>query len=100
MRERALYVQDFAKHGEKEINETVQFGTFVAESFMIDAVLTYKAIYGERTPLMSLFSLRFSFEHPDFLLRDQEAFEHLAQVSGVGLESRKQFFDELRPLFR
>jgi len=93
--ERARYIQDFAKHGFKDLDEDAPFEPKVAEAVMIAGIVSYETLYGKATPLMALYSARFFFENPDYTLPDRrEHYVKGAAIYGLGDGSRKSFFDE------
>jgi hypothetical protein len=65
-RERSKYIQDFAKHGFKDLEEDAEFSSTEAEGLMIWAVDLHERVYDKKTPLMTLFSARVFCEHPEW----------------------------------
>ena len=96
MIERARYIQDFAKHGEKDIDEESPFETKAAEAYMIASVVCHEQIYVKVTPLMALYSTRFFFENPNFAVPGpkREHFVYGSAVYQLGSGSRKEFLDQ------
>jgi hypothetical protein len=97
-REREKYIQDFAKHGFKDLEEDAPYEPVTGGVVMMAAIDCHRNIYGEGTPLMKLFWTRFLFEHPD--LANDNAREHFLKGAAIGLGSgsRKAFFDEYQSL--
>jgi hypothetical protein len=96
--ERARYIQDFAKHGFKDLKEDAPFDVRNAEGLIVESVGCHEHVYGKRTPLMGLYMARILFEHPDWSAPKQRP--HLlksALVYKLGSGSRKEFFDEYFP---
>jgi hypothetical protein len=94
-RERAKYIQDFAKHGFKDLDEDAVYEPKVAEAVMIAAIVSCEKLYGKVTPLMALYSARFFFENPDMTLPERrEHFLKGAAVYDLGSGSRKDFLDQ------
>ena len=94
-KERAKYIQDFAKHGFKDLDEDAPYEAKVAEMTMIAAVSCYEQIYGPITPLMTLFSARFFFENPNAVLAEKrEHFLKGVSIKGLGDGSRKDFLEK------
>lgn len=93
--ERARYIQDFAKHGFKDLEEDAPFEAKVAEAVMIAGVVSYDKLYGTVTPLMALYTTRLFFENPEYTRPEKR--EHYlkgAQIQGIGDGSRKSFLDK------
>jgi hypothetical protein len=97
--ERHRYIQDFAKHGFKDLDENVPFEPAIAEAVMTLSVDCHRQIIGKLTPLMALFWLRIFHEHPSFVKREQ--FPKEVQDSGLldqaGHGSRKQCLERFKP---
>ena len=63
---------------------------FYAEVLMFDGAICYEYLASKMTPLMEVFTLRFSISNPRFLNVD----------IGVLLESKGLIIDEIAPLSR
>ena len=99
LRERAKYIQDYAKHGPKDIDEDAPFSERAAEGFMIASVWCHKQLFGHRTPLMRLFAMRFACENPTAVdPESRQPYTEAAEVYGFGSGSRKEFLDEFQSL--
>jgi hypothetical protein len=93
--ERARYIQDFAKHGFKDLEEDAPFEAKVAEAVMMAGVVSYDKIYGTVTPLMALYTTRFLFENPQYARPEKrEQFMKGAAVQGIPDRTRKSFLDK------
>jgi hypothetical protein len=89
--------QNFFKHGhhKQPYRDVVSFIPGLAEMILIDNISTYQGLFDSLTPLMKLFAIRFSIEHPDILplkltLKGFEI-EDLARLT------RSQFLKEILP---
>jgi hypothetical protein len=100
--ERANYIQDFAKHGAKDLDDRPRWVPEATSVVIISAVDCCQELYGIQgvTPLMRLFRLRIYSEHPEWLFEGEIRQKYItgAAVYGLGSGSRKQFFDEIRPV--
>jgi len=98
---RAKYVQDFAKHGFKDLEENATFDAIFAEGLMVVSVDCHRDIFGKFTPLMALYAARMHTEHPNWTL--PETLPQVVKDSGiieeVGRGSRKQCFNSLYAAF-
>jgi hypothetical protein len=93
--ERANYIQDYAKHGFKDLDENAPFDPMVAEMVMVAAIDCHEKIYGNGTPLMALFLSRFFFENPQFArVEKRDLYLAGSKIEGLGNGSRKGFFDK------
>jgi hypothetical protein len=59
--ERTSYIQDFAKHGFMDLDESTPFETTTAEGLMLVCIDLHHQIIGALTPLMRLYWLRMLF---------------------------------------
>ena len=98
-RERSRYIQDFAKHGEKDLDETARYNVKTGDMVLFLAIDCCRHIYGKVTPLMALFSARFFFENPATITESLQA-QILKDLSVYDLERirRKEFFQDIQPL--
>lgn len=99
-KERAKYIQDFAKHGFKDLEEDTDFETRYGEMLILAAIDACHNIYGPPTPtsLMRLFHARYYSEFPDMALKHyQSAFLDFRSV-GFAEGTRKEFFNEFARL--
>lgn len=101
--QRAKYIQDFAKHGFKDLDESAQFDTITAEGLMLVSIDRHAEIFGRKTPLMGLYWARTFSEHPSWTGMPQ-SLSHVLVNSGiiedVARGSRKQCFDSCYVLFK
>jgi len=96
--ERAQYIQDFAKHGFKDLDEDAPFDLRIAEGLMVESVSCHEQVYGKRSPLMGLYMARVLLEHPTWSLPNvRPQILEGASICNLGSGSRKQFFDEYSP---
>jgi hypothetical protein len=96
-RERTNYIQNFAKHGFQDLEESAEFSPVIAEMLMIVSVACCEQLFGRATQLMSLFSVRFFLENPSLAQRDfRPMLAEEAIVQNLAGRSRKQFFEEHR----
>lgn len=97
----AMVPQDFFKHARRDPDAVVSFDPNWTPYHIYDALILYRDIYGEMSPHMELFLLRFRLDHP-------EVFPHAAPVTlpeGFDVEtlqrmSRTDFFNALVSLFK
>ncbi|PYV75828.1 MAG: hypothetical protein DMG96_15955 [Acidobacteria bacterium] len=100
--ERAKYIQDFAKHGFKDLDESTPFDTTYAEGLMLVSIDRHREIFGRLTPLMGIYLARAFSEHPTWT-QDPQSLPKVLVDSGiiedVARGSRKQCFDSFYALF-
>ncbi len=101
--QRAKYIQDFAKHGFKDLDESSPFDTTYAEGLMLVSIDRHAEIFGRKTPLMGLYWARAFTEHPRWT-GPPESFPQVLVDSGiiedVARGSRKQCLDSFLLLFK
>jgi hypothetical protein len=102
LRERFNYIQDFAKHGFKDLNENAVFDTVVAEALMALCLHSHFGIFEEVTPLMALFTARTCSEHPDWMNTDSlpKAVQDSALINDAAQGSRRECFERFLPSLR
>jgi hypothetical protein len=92
--ERAKYIQDFAKHGPKDLDESARFDTTLADGLMLVSIECHGKIFGKITRLMTLYWLRAFSLHPDWTGQPWESLPQVAidsgVVQGVGRGTRKE----------
>ena len=69
--ERAAYVQDFAKHGDKDISEPVEWVPESATITLLSAVDAFRVLYGTATEIMGFFLARCLLEYPELSKRER-----------------------------
>jgi hypothetical protein len=93
-RERATYIQDFAKHGFMDLEESTPFDMTYAEGLMLVSIERHGQILGRITPLMSLYWVRAFAEHPSWMGEPEESLPQilidLGTVEEVGRGTRKE----------
>jgi hypothetical protein len=89
--------QNFFKHGhhKQPYRDVVSYAPGLAEVILIDNIGTYERLFDSLTPLMKLFAIRFSIEHPD-------KFPLKLTIKGFKIEdlarlTRWQFLKEILP---
>jgi hypothetical protein len=101
---RTKYIQDFAKHGFMDLDESAQFDTIYAEGLMLVSIERHAEIFGRKTPLMGLYWARLFSEHPRWTGEPAERFPQVLIDDGiiedVARGSRKQCLDSFLPLFK
>jgi len=92
--------QNFFKHGHRDRDQAFRYQPMHGEVLISDSVMTYQDLFGEVTPLMRAFALRFVVTNAGAFLRvflnegiDEEEVEKLAKLS------RPEFLTEVRHLF-
>jgi hypothetical protein len=100
-RERTKYVQDFAKHGFKDLEESTPFSTRKAEALMFISVAYHQEIAGQMTALMGLYWARALSENPTWANRRAlpDSLVDSGIIDEVGQGSRKQCFNRFQVLF-
>jgi len=102
-RERAKYVQDFAKHGFMDLDESTPFESIWADGLMLISIDRHVDIFGPpMRPLMALYYTRVLSEHPTW-----NKWENIPQIiidSGiiddVAQGNRKECLDTFLPRFK
>ncbi|MEY2579265.1 MAG: hypothetical protein QOI49_2089 [Verrucomicrobiota bacterium] len=93
-------MDNFFKHGYRDINNELPFSPFYAEIVMLDSIDCYVFLYGRGTPLMRLFWNRFLVCNPDFLGPTPDPMiVACREVYEFHTLSRGEFFDKLWPTF-
>ena len=96
LQERMTYIQDFAKHGFMDLEESTPFETMAAPSFIIISVESHQNIFGGVTPLMVLFWTRALTEFPQWMPSMHELPQIILQngiIQEVSRGTRKECFD-------
>jgi hypothetical protein len=98
--ERWKYVNNFCKHGFRDLNENTAHDPRQAEVLMYFACKTYRAVFRANTPLMLAFGFRLLFENPEFAAAEsEEVFSKFSEINIPRESSRQQFLKECFPLF-
>jgi hypothetical protein len=93
-------MDNFFKHGYRDINAVLKFSPFYAEIVMLDSVDCYEFLYDRRTPLMSLYWTRFLVCNSDFLGPEPDlVILESREVYGLHKLSRREFLEKLWPTF-
>ena len=96
---RALYFQNFIKHGFKDLKGEVQYGVQHGEALMFFAIDCYKKKFSSLTPLMCVFIVRFLVENPDLrTFAGETKLAHLLLRNANQLK-RESFLDKFLPLY-
>jgi len=77
--DQARYVQNFIKHGWKDLKGSVRYSPKYGEVLMMEAVDSHKRLFGGLTPIMAAFSVRFVFENPSLATPELRAFYNEAR---------------------
>jgi len=91
--ERAKYIQDFAKHGFKDLDESTPFDAGVGEALMFMSIDCHAQVLGRMTPLMAFYWVRAFTEHPRWTPKPQSLPQIVIDsriIDEVGQRSRKQ----------
>jgi hypothetical protein len=70
---RATEVQNFIKHGLKNLRGSVRLIPRLAEHLIMDAIDCHEDVFGDTTDVMELFKIRFWLENPHTLKPEQRA---------------------------
>jgi hypothetical protein len=101
--QRAKYIQDFAKHGFKDADESAPFEAIWADALMLLSIERHGQIFGPpMTPLMALYFTRSLSEHPRWTPNRQSLPQTLIDsgiIEDVAKGSRKECFDCFLPFF-
>ena len=102
VQERAKYIQDFAKHGFKDLDEETKFDTALCEILMMVCLDRHRQIFEDFTPLMLVFAARAFSEQPPWLQLENlpQILRDSGIVEDVGKGSRKECFTKLLPVLR
>jgi hypothetical protein len=91
--------QNFFKHASSDPKQSLKYPIVLGEIHILDALMCYQNLFRSLTPLMKLFALRFSIEHPNLLpLKELTA----KVIKGIVVEdvagkNRRVFFDTVFP---
>lgn len=97
-RERAVYVNDFCKHGAKDIDDSTPLDIRHSEFLMYFAARCYRTLYGKPTPLMFAFDLRVGIERPEMAVAEfREFLAQFVDVHGPFAVKREQFLEQMLP---
>jgi hypothetical protein len=100
--ERTKYVQDFAKHGFKDLGESTPYDMEKAASLMLVSIVQHEEIFGQKTPLMALYSTRTLTDYPEWIKmrgRTPKSLLGGGVIEKVGQGKRKQCLDRFLPVF-
>lgn len=94
--------QNFFKHGPERGRPTESFRPEEAELFMIDSTILHERLFTKRTPLMSCFFARISYENPALVkflntAREQKGLKELKVYDGIQPD-RVKFLGEVLPV--
>jgi hypothetical protein len=97
----AMEPQDFFKHARKDPDAVLPFDPDRTPYHIYDALVLYREIYGDISPHMDLFLLRFRLDHPEVVrsaapVTLPEGFD----VEIVRRMNRTEFFNALTPLVK
>jgi len=96
LQERMKYIQDFAKHGLMDLEESTPFETMSAGALIIISIESHWNVFGGVTPLMVLFWTRALTEFPRWVPEMHELPQIILQsgiIQEVGRGTRKECFD-------
>ena len=79
--DRAVAAENFGKHANTDAHGALNLMTEHAELLILDSLVCHERMFQKRTPLMTCFVARFSFENPRFV-------EH------INLDRRKQGLED------
>jgi hypothetical protein len=101
---RMRYIQDFAKHGFMDLDESAEFDTIFADAMIFISIDCHMQIFGHpMRPLMMLYWARLFREHPDWTPELQSLSQVLIDsgiIDDAAKGSRKQCFESLYPLLK
>jgi hypothetical protein len=102
VRERSKYIQDFAKHGFKDLEENADFDTVFAEALMAVCLHCHFEIFGNMTLLMSLLTSRMCSEHPEWMgtAKLPKAIRDSALIDDAAKGSRRECLERYLPALR
>jgi hypothetical protein len=99
VQEQSRYIQDFAKHGFKDLDEDALFSSQVAEVLMYFGGRCYRDLFGQPTALMFAFEIRFGLENPDLVRAEaKEVIANLGSIENPADVTRQQFLEKNLPL--
>ena len=95
LQERMKYIQDFAKHGFMDLEESTSFENISAEALMIICIECSYKLFGAATPLMTLFWARGFTDFPRWVPELRELPKIIIDsgiIQDVGRGTRKECF--------
>jgi|HubBroStandDraft_4_1064222.scaffolds.fasta_scaffold300573_1 hypothetical protein len=93
--DRARYVQNFIKHGWKNLTGQTKYMPILGEALILDAIECHENVFGKKTHLMTLFIARFLLERPGTAIKKVSlAIQNAANVYDFTREDRTQFFNK------
>jgi hypothetical protein len=100
----ARAARNFFKHGPERGREKIVFRPEEAELLMLDSIISHEQLFPTRTPLMTCFFARLSYENPRLLehlstMRCQQGLKQLEVYEGAEPD-RMKFLSEVLPTLR
>lgn len=100
MRKRVRNVQNFFKHGLRDLTREIRLPPMLSEIMMFDCVVCCQTAFDAITPLMRLYGARFSTEHADILQTDfRDFFLEGVEINNLAEINRAEFLAKLLPMF-
>ena len=101
MQDKIRKIDNFFKHGYRDINEELDFWPFYSEVLMLDSVDCHTRLFCDGTPWMRLYSARFMMCNVDILGAKKSVDPLIVEGISYGLDQvdRREFFDKLWPSF-
>jgi len=96
---RTAYIQNFIKHGFKDLHGSFSYSPKHGEVLMMDAVDCYTRLYGGKTPVMRVYFLRFALENPNVinLAKDRPSLLEGGTVDNLAKLNRREFLEVFVP---
>jgi hypothetical protein len=87
--------ENFFKHADRDPDGLLDFKPITTTFFLMDAVLTYEALTGERPPILRAFQMWMMLQNPG-LVKEESRADWTAQMKGLGSTlarmSKQEFF--------
>lgn len=95
-------VDNYFKHGYRDINEDLDFLPFYSEIVLMDSADCCTFLYGRATPMMRLFWTRFMVCNRDLIAAEEldPLIVQATDMYGLDRVSRREFFNKLWPTFQ
>ena len=97
--DRMKYIQNFIKHGFKDLHGKASYSPKYGEVLMLDSVDCYGSLYGRKTPLMKVYFLRFATENPSIMLLEDWPYllKYRDIINRLSKLNRREFLEALLP---
>jgi hypothetical protein len=96
MQKAMRFPQNFFKHANRDANKVITYKPVVGEMTLLDAVVSFRQVFGKMTPLMALFLARITLERPALLNPGATPSEFVqgAHIDDLAKIGRSRFLQE------